>query len=255
MIVYIYAENDIRLYPGDKALIQAYNDKQTSYHSKIVTEIAPEPWYGNVLGAKVIILGDMPVYDDFICRSQSLTTDISFREEIGSIANHWRNLDNLEFYQIYYSKDNSHPHANNVCKMDLYCSPTYRHWITNLKCLSEESNINQEEIFRKTAIINAFPYYYRTPGAKALDRGMLASHYLLRQVVRYIFLNNPDTRFVIPSKRLDKTWRVILGDLYAPLCALQRLKTSENANSSLSLKSKALGNDIYNHITEGLKEI
>lgn len=138
--------------------------------------------------------------------------------------------------------------------MDLFGSPTYRHWIKNLKDLSEDNNIDQEEIFRKTAIINAFPYYYRTPGAKALDRGMLSSHYLLRQVIRYIFLNNPDTRFVIPAKKLNKTWRIILGDLYAPLCALQRLKTSENANTSLSLTPKALGSDTYNHITERLKE-
>lgn len=256
LIEFQYAENDIRLYPGDTAIIEAYNDKQSSERTKIVTGIMPEPFYGNVLASKVIMLGDMPVYDDFICRSQSLTNDVRVREAIGHTTDNWRNLGMGEMGLPYiYSAEyyDAYPYPDDIPMLDLYCSPTYRYWIKNLKDLSEETNIDQETIFRKTAIINAFPYYYRTPGAKALDRGMLASHYLLRQVIRYIFINNPDTFFIIPSKRLNQTWRVILGDLYAPLCAFQRLKTSENANTSLSLKSKALGTDIYSIMLEKFK--
>ncbi|MDE5669652.1 MAG: hypothetical protein K2I24_08970, partial [Duncaniella sp.] len=132
--------------------------------------------------------------------------------------------------------------------MDIYFSPTYRHWVNSLKKFSEENHINEDHTFKNVAIINAFPYYCRTNQAKPLSLGLLPSHYFLRQLVRYIYFNNPNVIFVIPSANIRETWRTILSDMYYSIYP----RISSKPNTNLSLNSYAIGQDVIDAIVERL---
>lgn len=77
---------------------------------------------------------------------------------------------------------------------------------------------------------------------------MLPSHYFLRQLVRYIYSNNPNVIFVIPSANIRETWRTILSDMYYSIYP----RISSKPNTNLSLNSYAIGQDVIDAIVERL---
>lgn len=250
----LYFKDGIMTYPGDETIILKHNKKRNSLRNKILTEMIPEPWYGDVLSAKVIILGYMPSYDDFICRSQNLLLDIRIREQVILVLKSWHELNNTEIYaypRLYGQHKLEIPSVgpvDTIETMDMYFSPTYRHWVNSLRKFSEENHINEDHTFKNVAIINAFPYYCRTNQAKPLSLGLLPSHYFLRQLVRYIHSNNPNVIFVIPSANIRETWRTILSDMYYSIYP----RISSKSNTNLSLNSYAIGQDIIDAIVERL---
>ncbi len=246
----LYFKDGIMTYQGDESLILRYNTGSKSKRSRIITEVRPEPWYGDILSAKVIILGNMPTYDDFICRSQNLALDIRFRELITTTLNKWHNLWGGKHAYCHLYGRSEPTGIPSVELMDLYFSPTYRHWINSLRNLSKENDIDECLIFKNVAIINAFPYYNDTNRAKPLDLGVLPSHYFIRQLTRYIHLNHPDTIFIIPMNNLVDTWKSILGDMYYEI--LPQLFISPTANHSLSLTTRALEKEAVEAIIKQL---
>lgn len=244
-----YIKDGTITYPGDQAILLNHNNDEHK-PNKIVTALRPEPWYGEVLNAKLIILGNMPVYEDYICRSQNIALDIRIKEQIDIYVNYWLELGLGNGWGTHYLYGfEKYPWDDSIDIMDFYYSPTYHHWVKELQELSESSDIHKDRIFGNTAIINAFPYYNQTPGAKHLGLGMLPSHYFLRQLLRYITINNPDTLIVIPSKKLDGAWRTILADVYYS----NRIVVCQNANTALSLSRRALGEELYDAIATRLR--
>ena len=235
-------------YPGDQTIILNHNlDKHKP--NKIITALRPEPWYGDVTNAKLIILGNMPVYEDYICRSQNLALDVRIQEQIYLYVNYWHELGMSDSWGTHYMYGYyRYPYDESIDMMDFYFSPTYHHWRKELQTLSENCNIHTNYIFGNTAIINAFPYYYQQPEARPLALGLLPSHHFLRQLIHYVIRNNPTTLIVIPSKELNNTWHSILGDLYDSY----HIVKGSNINHWLSLTPYALGDGIYEGIVSRL---
>ena len=207
----MYKDDDFVFYPGDDELLQNYHQKD--FDSGNIGQIfpvgpCPEPWYGNPMTAKIIILGDMPRSDDFIdrCANVILSFEPSLMEEEQTMVRKWMSLDGNG---IYDSKEFG---QSGICAGDAYNSVTYRHWIDELRNLSWKLKIDEQNLMDQVCVINANAYY-AVGGHDPLVSGLLPSQYYLRILINYLINNKSGERplFLIPSTGLHKVWKKVLG--------------------------------------------
>lgn len=153
----MYKDDNFVFYPGDAELLQKYHE--ADIESGNIGQIfpagpCPEPWYGNPLTAKIIILGDMPIQDDFIsrCANVVLSFEPRLMEEVQLMVRNWMSLDG---YGIY--NDNQFWQSG-ICVGDAYNSVAYRHWINELRNLAWELKIDERAFMNQVCVINANAY-------------------------------------------------------------------------------------------------
>lgn len=230
-------------YPDDDELLREYNLRAKGRDKGFVSYVCPEPWYGNPTTAKVIILGDAPRYDDFISRIANQTLkDPRLVEEVSVTLfddyRGWWTLQGGCFYDTCPIGTLEPP----VRPMDLYNSPTYRHWLDQFRRWVSWFGIEDEQtLFDNVAVINATAY--PSVGDTPLAAGMLPSHYFLQHLVRYIATNNPDTIFVIPSEKLRSVWSKILACSYDYIAVAQRVFLLDGNHRKLNLSPRNLSQE------------
>lgn len=206
----MFNDDNLVSYPGDWELISAYHDRD--FENGEIGQIfpigpCPEPWYGNPMTAQIIILGNMPEYDDFIVRCSNivLSQEPRLAEEVQGLVSRWMCLGGNG---IIYEKEFG---DSGLLISEAYNSPTYRHWIKEISKLAVELEIEPQELLKNLAVINANAYY-SAGGSDPLVAGLLPSQYYLRILVNYL-VNSKKERpiFIIPSKGLHKVWKKILG--------------------------------------------
>lgn len=133
---------------------------------------------------------------------------------------------------------NLHGFEPPVHPMDLYNSPTYRHWLDQFRRWASWFKIDDQTVMDNVAVINATAYL--SIADEPLAAGLLPSHYFLLHLVNYIFINNPETIFVIPSERLYAVWQKILGDSMTSIMASNRVMILSKDNSRLNLSPRNL---------------
>ena len=253
----MFKDDDFVFYPGDAEVLQKYH--QANLDSGNICQIfpvgpIPEPWYGNPMTAKIIILGDMPEYDDFIARCANMVLSLEPRlmEEVQEMIRNWFSLSGYGMYNDY-----GFGRCRDLCVGDAYNSVTYRHWVQEIRELASEILIDDQLLLDQACVINANAYY-SVGGSDALAAGLLPSQYYLRILVNYLVNNRTEKPiFIIPSSRLHKIWKRILGYWIENEVMLTSDKIIITApNSKMSLSSSALGvrniNKIKNLIQNGI---
>lgn len=207
----MYKDDDFVFFPGDAELLQKYH--QADIDAGTIAQIfpvgpCPEPWYGNPITAKIVILGDMPRWDDFItrCANVVLSFESQLMEQVQITVREWLSLSGTGMYA------NTKFRHTDLCIGDAYNSVTYRHWINELRNLAWELKIDEQLLFNRVCVINANAYY-AVEGNDPLAAGILPSQYYLRVLVNYLINNKQSDRplFIIPSTRLHKIWKKVLG--------------------------------------------
>ena len=190
--------------------------------------VPAEPWYGNPLsdGVRVIVLGDLPVYDDFTNRIQRRITQTSnvtmLTRDLPRRLVEWMCLFGDGFYN---SQEPVMSPGINL--MDGYCSLRYRHWIkevtelfaNGMRVHSLEDVLTLNAYYR-FAIVNATPYY--ASSAEPLIAGLLPYHEYVKKLICWLALRT-DVVFVAPSANIRQAWSIILGDAYSMLIEERRL--------------------------------
>ena len=206
----VFDEESLISYPGDWELITSYHEKDLE--TGIIGQIfpigpCPEPWYGNPMTAKVIILGNMPEYDDFIVRGSNiiLSHEPRLAEEVQMLIRKWMCLGGQSMFERKEFGNSG------LVISEAYNSPSYRHWIKEISKLAVQLEIEPRQLLDNVAVINANAYY-AAGGTDPLAAGLLPSQYYLRLLVNYL-VNAKEDRpiFIIPSKGLHKVWKKILG--------------------------------------------
>lgn len=238
-------------YPDDDELLREYNLRAKGRDKGFVSYVCPEPWYGNPTTAKVIVLGDAPRYDDFISRiaNQVLACRPQYAEEVWCrLTGQWWQLKYGSFYDTCPIGTLEPP----VRPMDLYNSPTYRHWLDQFRRWASWFGIEDEQtLFDNVAVINATAY--PSVGDTPLAAGMLPSHYFLQHLVRYIATNNPDTIFVIPSEKLRSVWSKILACSYDYIAVAQRVFLLDGNHRKLNLSPRNLSQEQLTTLSSRLR--
>ena len=206
----MYKDDNFVFYPGDEEMLDKYHEEGDvdSKEQIFAVGTCPEPWYGNPLTAKIIILGDMPKDDDFISRCANIVLSFEPRlmESVQVMVRRWMSLDGHGIY------DDTKFGKSGICISDAYNSVTYRHWIYELRNLAWELNVDKQSLLENVCVINANAYY-SYGGSDPLVAGLLPSQYYLRVLVNYLVNNKGTNRplFIIPSSKVHKIWKKVLG--------------------------------------------
>lgn len=250
----MYKDDDFVFFPGDEEILAMYHQENTD--DATIGQIfpvgpCPEPWYGNPLSAKIIILGDMPHSDDFIerCANIALSLEPRLMEQVQIMVRNWMSLSGIGMY------DHTNFGETDLCVGDAYNSVTFRHWIKELRVLAEELKINPEVLLNQVCIINANAYY-AVEGHDPLAAGILPSQFYLRVLVNYLINNKGYDRplFIMPSIGIHKIWRKVLGYwIENELILCPDLILIEQTNAKLRLSASLLGKKNCNNILRQLK--
>ena len=247
----MYKDEDFVFYPGDEALLDKYHESNDNHDQIFPMGPCPEPWYGNPMDAKIIILGDMPQYDDFINRCSNIVLSFEPRlmEEVQLMVRRWMSHAGSGMYNMDEFQGDS-----GISVSDAYNSQTYRHWIKELQSLAYEMNIPDEDLLNQVCVLNANAYY-AAGGNDPLAAGLLPSQFYLRILINYLVNNSPlKPIFIIPSTGLHKIWKKVLGYWIENEVMLSGdLIMIDRPNTKLHLSTAMIGKENVKNILKKIK--
>lgn len=243
---HIYHPENRVYFPGDKEYIDSNNETHSKQIS-IFDNVPAEPWYGNPLKAKIIIIGTPVTFcnETYINKNvQILGSDPRKSEDVEEyIRNTYRfNLCGITTFR---------PDRGSK----LYNSSTYQHWCYQISQLANETNIPEDILQYNTAVINPFPYIIEN-GTRLPDDLILPSHHFLRQMVRHIISkNNP--LFIIPkaSTRNRTYWDYAMDDVWDTFWGTARTITGRLTNRENKLTSEGFSRHNFQLLTDEITRL
>lgn len=239
------ANSNFSLEQDDK-IITLYNNAVKD-SQKLNLHLLPQPWLGNPIRAKVIILNKYPAYADYVQRIA------------GSFIQHWPQIneslmaslmmrlqlfgEGLPFLGARGGKNGAITYGDAATLYDA------GYWWKRLWTWRyPERGIDMDEIMLNTAIINYIPYYC-SDFAK-LPRGKrLPSQYFTHDLIEYIEAMCPDTIFIVSRGASD--WKQLLGRSWNALEESNRIfELPKTAAFRQSLGPTTLGTELYSRIVE-----
>lgn len=229
----LYTDKKEYIYPGDEDIIHTFNEK-VQQDFKLILGIPPEPFQGNPLKAKVIILSLNPGYIEQVnCKlAQMLRTNII--KEIVAEKKRTLNLDADSFF--------THD-AINVLG-DWY-------WYNRFKGLKEEIGQSDINFFKKVALIQFIAY--SSFSFDDLPRNsFLPSQDFTKLLIRYIATECQDTVFLILRGK-NKWKKLIDADVWINLEESGRLICKPTHIRTQAISRATLGDNEYNKLLNILK--
>jgi len=236
----------------DREYIRHYNET----HRKPVIinpHVLPEPWYGNPLKAKIIIIAPAQLFHPGMhIEANALLhgrTDAAqglqrfLKIQYNLWAKHMFHADESERSGVYYD--------------DYYNSPGFRHWVDELSALAKAEGIDPDVLSANVAVVNEFPYLLVEPGA--LPEGfLLPSQHVLRQMMMVRIRSSYYTRplFILPraTRKRHPYWARVMDCIWdGTWGSLANKVTGRMSNRSMTLSPKGLGSDAYAQVIEAIK--
>lgn len=234
----------------DNEAISIYDNNVKSDFQRFNLHLMPQPWLGNPIRAKIIILNKYPVFRDYEQRVA------------GSFIQRWPQiceglvlpmLDRLRLWGMGLPYEGAKTGKNGeITYGDAAVLYDGGYWWKRLwSWRYPEKGVDMEQILENTAIINYVPYY--SADFAGLPKGNhLPSQYFTRDLIEYIEAKCPDTIFVVSRGATE--WRKWLGRIWDALEEDNRIiELPKTAALKQSLNPKVLGASAYSQIIELLK--
>ena len=225
---YVYSEDKERITEFNKNCKEGDTDL-------IITNTPPEPWRGNPLTANLIILTLNPGYDPNINKS---------------LANLIQSVDNVRKELVTFRKRTLQLEAASMMpeidhtEKPISCKEAEDmlsgwYWTKNLKALREQSELSENEFWKRIAVIEFHGYSSTTCNKRfplcGKDSSVLKSQSFNKDLIEYIVNNRgSEVRFLIV--RAKKQWVDFLGNIYNENLFLSK----ENKGRSPSVTKKNL---------------
>lgn len=251
--------NEYVIQGKEKDRIIAFNNalKNTDDSDKIVLQTPPEPWRGNPLTANLIILTLNPGYDLNI--NKTLACLIQAIDDVRiELINFRKQTLKLESDSMMPKKQQKN---NPISCFEAEDMLSGWYWTKNLKKLREASQLEEDDFYKKIAVIE-FHGYSSTTCKKGFPLCGKESDYLdsqnyNKELIKYIIDNrSTEIRFLIV--RAKNQWTTFLGDLYNADLFLS--KGNKGRNPSISKNNLAkknedgtIDNDVFDQILSVLK--
>ncbi|WP_308769252.1 hypothetical protein [uncultured Bacteroides sp.] len=223
------------VFPCDEAYVYAYNKKQKGKPAKqLILNIPPEPWSGNILNSKLVILSLNPGYVEHLNKNLANMFKPQMAEEI------------MEDKRKVLSMEGT--------KFDYY-EPTRilgdYYWRKKLLPLGVAvyGEQDKEKIFNHVSLCQYFAYTsLESPSIKDL----FPSQKFTKMVLLYLATSVKEVKFLV--MRHEAQWKKLMGDgLWNYLYDNNRLLVSKNyANQCLTEKN--IGTANYTIMIEHLKK-
>lgn len=222
------------IFPCDEEYVYAYNEKQKEKPAKqLVLNVPPEPWTGNILNSKLVILSLNPGYVEHLNKNLANMFKPQMAEEV------------MEDKRKVLSMEGS--------KFDYY-EPTRilgdYYWRKKILPLGTAvyGEQNKEYIFNHVSLCQYFAY---TSLASPTIKDLFPSQKFTKMVLLYLATSVKEVKFLV--MRHEAQWKTLMGEgLWNYLHDNNRLLVSKNyANQSLTEKN--IGVENYKIIVEHLK--
>ena len=247
---------------GDKKEIDEFNEKlektlkgkdkkaqQEILKDKIVTNIPAEPWWGNPLTARLIILSLNPGYVPEVNEklAKLLQSNDAVREQLIS----------FKAKTLRLEADSFLPPDDNLCK-PVSCKDAVNmlgdwYWYRMLKRVRTEVGIDEDEFFKKIALIEYHGYSSETSNRTfPLRKQYLKSQEFIRELIHYV-AQKDNVRFLI--MRSAEKWKELLNsnDSHFFENNITKFLCKTNKGMSQAITQNNLG-DIYREITNLLRK-
>lgn len=230
----LYFADDL-VFPGDEEYVYAYNEKQKDKPAKrLVLRIPPEPWSGNILNSKLVILSLNPGYVEHLNKNLANMFKPQMAEEV------------MEDKRKVLSMEGT--------KFDYY-EPTRilgdYYWRKKILPLGTTvyGEQNKEDIFNQVSICQNFAYAsIESPDIKDL----FPSQEFTKMVLLYLATSVKEVKFLV--LRASVQWKRLMGEgLWNYLYDNNRLFISKHYRNQC-LTENNIGVENYRIIVEHLKK-
>ena len=204
----LYGENNY-FCEGDRIAIENYNKKTSGTTDEITTKIPAEPWWGNPLKARLIILSLNPGYVPEVNKTLALlmqTNEAVRRQLIEYKAKTLR----LEA-ESFLPEDEKDVNCPISCKEAVNMLGDW-YWVKMLKQLKNDTELDDEkEFYRRIALVEYHGYSSQTSGHVFPRKGdMLESQVFLKKMLWYIAESRrEEVCFLV--MRAKKEWTKLLS--------------------------------------------
>ena len=222
------------VFPGDEKYVYAYNkSRKNKPEEQFILNIPPEPWSGNILNSKLVILSLNPGYVEHLNKKLANMFKPQMAEEIMEDK---RKVLSMEGYKFDY-------HEPTRILGDYY----WRKSISPLG-IAVYGEQNMEQVFNQVSLCQYLAYTsLKSPAINKL----FPSQRLTQMVLLYLATSVKDVKFLV--LRASSQWKKLMGEgLWNYLIDNNRLLISQHYRSQ-SLTEKNIGIENYRIITEHLK--
>ena len=202
----LYGENNYYC-EGDRNAIENFNNKAKGTTDEIITNIPAEPWWGNPLTARLIILSLNPGYVPEVNKTLALlmqTNEVVRRQLIGYKAKTLR----LEA-ESFLPEDESVNGCPIACKEAVNMLGDW-YWVKMLRELRRNTKLCEKEFYRRIALVEYHGYSSQTSGHVFPRKGdKLESQAFIKSLLWYVAEKRKDEVCFLVM-RAKKEWRNLL---------------------------------------------
>lgn len=182
----------------DLQMIDVYNASKKNPLYRYHLEVPAEPWQGNPLTAKVIILSLNPGWEE------KYNKDFALSLPEGSIS---ESLIHEKKNTLLFNVEGFMPENERVREKFSKIGADY--WKNKLEILRNEvPDMDINDFYRNFALIQYCAYTSAKYGGGFKGDALLHSQLYTKELIRYIAYNRPDVRFVI--LRAESKWKDLL---------------------------------------------
>ena len=239
--------------PADREILINFNSKVSNQY-KYHLGIPAEPWTGNPLKAKIIVLSKNPGWVDGVNDKKALDFKIQISEEIWSFKNNtllFRKEGFLPYQESYvknsleYSQQVTHKLGDALNELgDFY-------WYRNFNMLRNGNTQSDYEFFKNFAVVQ-YCGYTSSRHKEFYKKQILPSQEYTAKLIRYIAENRPDVKFIMPRGR--RLWKQLLGEDFVEDLRQQHRLYYTHSCANQALSEKNLGKVEYTQITNLLNK-
>lgn len=223
------------VYPSDEKYVHQYNDSRKDKPAKqLVLNVPPEPWSGNILNSKLVLLSLNPGYVEHLNKSLANMFKPQMAEAV------------IQDKRFVLSMDGS--------KFD-YHEPTRilgeYYWCKNIMPLGVAvyGEQDKEDIFNRVSLCQYLAY---SSLESPVIKDLLPSQRFTKMVLLYLATSVKNVKFLV--LRASSQWKTLMGDgLWNYLMDNNRLLISEHYRSQC-LSERNIGVENYRIIVEHLKK-
>ena len=243
----LYGDQNNYVCAGDCKVIDDYNQKVKNPSDEIITKIPAEPWWGNPLKARLIILSLNPGYVPEV--NETLAKLLQTNEAVR------RQLINYKAKTLRLEAEAFLPEEETEDGCPISCKDAVNilgdwYWVKMLRQLKEDvekknGQINEEVFYRQVALIE-YCGYSSVTAKISLPLNEEGSYGFLKKLVSYIS-KKEDVRFLI--MRDSYRWDRLLKEIE---CSDDKIWRRKPRSRSQYITPGNFENDVYKKIVESL---
>ena len=262
----LYDKNAERLLKCDAEMVNQFNEKNKGNDYKYELGLRPEPFCGNPLTAKVVILslnpGFVPRVNNYFAKVLQSTEPKDIQEAVKKHKDEQLRLEAKSFLcQQNNNNDDFVSYRDALCMLDdWYWYDILNKFLTEVQGEGLLTDYTLDTIFDNVALVQYIGYMSKS--YKAFPKGnILKSQEFTKKLIQYIAQNKKDVVFVI--SRSEEKWKKFIGDqIWENLKTNKRLvlrkKFTDKNNIERTIRTQHFGknsfeNEGFNLIINALK--